>query len=253
MEASSRVFIIMRVSLFPIVSPLRHWRTSLPAALLVGMIVLSCSTACITGGLIDATAAARRDALERGECARIQRMLTAGLLSSKPPISGFDRLTVTGGYHVYAIVAEGENTVQNSAALQETARQLIYSRAVPFNTRFEILAYRDGGHSRPSDVKLVVDLKDEVRVKLKGFLPPARSVTPEPNRLRVYTNNEGTILYIQAVGGFTLESGGAFMDEVRKLQPVLPAQLHILAWAFDDIHGRETVGHYDSDASGDAR
>src|SRR4051812_34549903 len=105
-------------------SPL-HWRTSLPAFLLVAGVALSCSTACITSALVQSAAASsaaarreadakrERDVEDELERQSIVQALTP-LLTRSDSVGQAERLRVGGGSRVFSVVVVGDYAPQDA-------------------------------------------------------------------------------------------------------------------------------------------
>jgi hypothetical protein len=239
---------------------MKSWRVSLLATFIIAGVVLSCSTACFTTEIIPNFTEAVGNAHDRLAVANGRTISVPAFFTVLPPpnpgVPSADRLKVTEQNYIYVVTAVGEFTEQNATALRDTARRLIYSHSAPINTRFEIHAYREVDHSRALVAEFTVDRADDAQAELRQALPPANPRTPEEGRLRVNFTYDGKILYVVAIGDFTTKAKTTFIEAVRKLQKNLPKTVRVLVWMkreAEGTHGREIVGHYDSDARGDPR
>jgi hypothetical protein len=239
-------------------SPL-HWRTSLPAFLLVAGVALSCSTACITSALVQsaaASSAARREAdvkrereledeLERQS---IAQALTP-LLTRSDSVGEAERLRVGGGSRVFSVVVVGDYAPQDASALLGAIRRL-YASTLPFGTRVDLDVDRIEQGNRVRVVRRTLDLTEEVRAELLGHLPPAKTSTIVREPLQVRLSPDGKILYIEAFGEFTPDTVRDFADSARKLHIRLPRPPRFLIWMRRDLgeaQGLQLAGMFDSD------
>lgn len=208
----------------PASSPPR-WRASIPIALGIFGIALSCSTACITSAVVGDMRDLAEDARRRSDSERTRQQIAQAiqplLFPAVSPKTAADRIRVTGLAPNYTIEVAGDYSESSAASLIAQIGNL-YSATVEFGTDLTVRVYNGTGPDRAVVSATVLTPLNVLRETLRAVLPPLISNHSADFQLEVTRTGANGVYRIAAEGQFTPESIKRFKDTLFKFCPATP-------------------------------
>jgi hypothetical protein len=219
-------------------------QVSLPVALLIVGVALSCSTACVTSAVIDAAAASKRVAADAANRSTIEQELRVALPPASAGASSEDRLRVDGGGDYFSVAAKGNFSTENVSVFIDAVRQLP-AHGIPFRARVDVVVNGDADSPSVLKGKYEIDHIRELNAELRSHLPPSVGKLRDEDRLSVTGEPE---LFVAATADFTPERARDYLDFIRGLPARFPGlpRLHVTLWRdLPDSGRRELVERFD--------